>query len=107
MSAWFSRGAHRRIGNPITVPVGAASLEVHRRATAEALVMMAHRALCAAKDRGKNRIVTFTGTLIWAGAAPWARAGGPHLVNRSQSQRNPTAGLFLAIMHLDGSPAWP
>jgi diguanylate cyclase (GGDEF)-like protein len=51
--------------NPATAPgvtlsMGVASLKSNHPATADSLVAMADRALYAAKDRGKNCVVTFT-----------------------------------------------
>ena len=43
----------------MTLSIGIASLSVHRPATADELVAFADRALYAAKNSGKDRIVVF------------------------------------------------
>ena len=48
-----------RLGGPLTLSIGVASLMSDHPTSADALVAMADRALYAAKGRGKNRIVTF------------------------------------------------
>jgi len=51
---------HCQTGTGVTVCFGIASLKSDRPDSANALVSMADRALYAAKDRGKNRVATFS-----------------------------------------------
>ena len=51
---------HTKTGAGVTCSFGIASLKRDRPASANALVSMADRSLYAAKDRGKNTIVTFS-----------------------------------------------
>jgi len=48
-----------KVGGPVTLSVGVASLAADRPSTADALVALADRALYIAKDQGKDRIVVF------------------------------------------------
>ena len=48
-----------KTGTGVTMSIGIASLKCDKPASADTLVAMADRALYVAKDRGKNRIVTF------------------------------------------------
>jgi diguanylate cyclase (GGDEF)-like protein len=60
--AELAAGVQARYGSlvhPVTLSIGIASLSVHRPATADELVAFADRALYAAKNSGKDRIVVF------------------------------------------------
>ncbi len=53
-------GRQTQIGMGVTLSIGISSLETDRPASADALVVMADRAMYTAKDRGKNCIVAFS-----------------------------------------------
>lgn len=48
---------YAHLGQALTVSIGLSNLDIDQPATADALVAMADRALYAAKDAGKNRVV--------------------------------------------------
>lgn len=50
---------HEKVGQALTLSMGAASLETDHPDSADALVSLADRALYIAKDQGKDRIVAF------------------------------------------------
>lgn len=52
-------GKNSKLNHTVTMCIGVASLEVDHPTTADALVSMSDRAMYAAKDRGKDQIVTF------------------------------------------------
>jgi len=52
-------GKDIKLNHTVTMCIGVASLEADRPTTADALVSMADRALYAAKDHGKDQIITF------------------------------------------------
>ncbi|MCY2932022.1 MAG: diguanylate cyclase [Planctomycetota bacterium] len=59
----LAAGVQARYGampHPVTLSIGIASLSVHEPATADQLVAFADRALYAAKNSGKDRIVVFS-----------------------------------------------
>ena len=62
---------YRSMRPPVTLSIGIASLSDHQPATADELVSFADRALYAAKNGGKDRIVVFGGSAgIEAAAHP-------------------------------------